>query len=236
MSGSKNTLQHAADRVFGGWRRGLDASALTTLALCTMLTLSSATAGAQSYDPRAPGLILHVQAGFNWSTLTDVSSIQPDQSLENRRSSVLSLRATYVLPKTPVAGFLEISSAQRGARLRQTGAPTDLIRSRYFDLGGGFNVALRCVAGVCPSIDAGGTLGYHRETLRLSGQTGSPTEVIPSNRWETSALGGVRLAVQRFRGVAVSLRRVEGLSQLPTDGTTARNRSTMLLFSLPLTQ
>lgn len=203
-------------------------------ALLAFLVLSSKQSEAQPYDPRSPGLILHLQAGFNWSTLTDVSPEEPNLAYEARRSSALSLRATYLLPKTPVAGFLELASAQRGASIQQTGAATDVIRSRYFDLAGGLNLALRCVVGVCPSLEAGGTLGLHRETIRVSGATGAPVEVIPANRWETAALGSVRFAAQRFRGVAVTVRRVEGLSQLPTDDSTARNRSTLLLFSVPL--
>ncbi len=204
------------------------------LALATLLAMSSATLEAQSYDPSTPGVILHFQAGFNWSTLTDVSPAEPNDMFEARRSTALSLRATYMLPRTPVAGFLEVASAQRGASLEQAGAPPDVIRSRYWDVGGGLNFAIKCIAGVCPSIDAGASLGYHRETVRLSGATGEPEEIIPTNRWETSVLGGVRFALQQFRGVAVSVRRVEGLSQLPTDDSTARNRSTLLLFSLPL--
>ncbi len=201
-----------------------------------LLTFTSAPLLAQSYDPRSPGLQLHIQAGFNWSTLTDVSPTAPELAYEARRSAAFALRATYVLGPTPIAGFLEVGPAQRGARLQQVGQPADIIRSRWYDLGGGLNLALRCVAGICPSVEAGATLGYHRETLRVSGSTGNPVEVIPTNRWETAALGGVRLASQRFRGIAVTVRRVEGLSQLPTDASTARNRSTLLLFSLPLGQ
>jgi hypothetical protein len=204
-------------------------------ALC--LSLAPARAHAQAAAPGAPppGLVVLFQTGLPFSRFV------PDDGTSDAysalRATELHLRASqHVLSATSV--WLEVGSTGRGSRFRAADAPEIDLKVTWWELGGGANVALRCFGAVCPSVDVGAVMARKRDAVQRETSTGRPLGLIPVRRYEGSALAGVRLAVPRWRNIALVLRHQEGFTNLlPVDvGVRVRSRSQSIGVSLPLTQ
>jgi hypothetical protein len=201
--------------------------------MVSALLLAAPPLRAQDYDPLPDGFRLHAQFGLAWSSLTDVSPNPDALQFGNRRGSIFSLRVSRVVAG-PIAAFVEMGSAQRGARLSAEGATDSEYRTRWYDGALGLNVAARCFGSVCPSLDAAAVLAYNREGITVDAATGRPQGLVGTSRYETSALLGLRLAIPRARRISVLARYQVGLTEVPNDGSSAKSRSTVLLLSLPL--
>lgn len=177
-------------------------------------------------------LAFHLQLGAAQSLLHDVSPQEPGQRFESRRGAATSLRLDYRLTG-PLRAFAEAGTASRGSRIVVPDAETTEYRTSWFDGAVGLNVRAPCMGLVCPSVDAGAVLGYSRSAVLVS-STGRPEAKIGTVRYESSSLVGVRLVVPRLRSLAFAIRRQDGLTDLPNDGTTGRSRSWALLVAIPL--
>lgn len=203
------------------------------LALCVAGALGSAASPLRAQTGgNDSGFAIHLQLGAANSLLHDVSPLDPGQSFESRRGATTSLRVAYRLAG-PLSVFSELGTASRGSRILAPGIETSEYRTSWFDGVLGMNVRAPCVGLVCPSLDAGAVLAYNRDALLVS-STGRPQAQIGTQRYETSALVGVRVVVPRLRSLAFVVRRQEGLTDLPNDGTTGRSRSWALLLGIPL--
>lgn len=207
-------------------------------ALATMLTIGLslapiATLRAQSYDPLAEGFTVHVQAGFAWATQHGVEPLVEGTTFARRSFPNYSLRVSRLLAGR-VSGYAEAAIAQRGGEIRQPGFTPVRLRSRWYDAGLGVNLAARCIYQLCPSLDAGAVLGFHRESVLSDVRTGQLVGAVDAKPTETAAVFGVRVASARFRGVAAVIRHHEGLTDWPDDGSKGRHRALSFMLSLPL--
>lgn len=212
-----------------GWRH----AALAAVLLAGLSLVPLAAIQAQAYEPLPDGFRVHVQAGFAWSTLHGVEPVESGVTFDRRSVPNYSLRVSRVLAG-PVSGYAEGAIAQRGAEIRQPGQPTLRLRSRWYDAGLGVNIAARCFNRLCPSLDVGAVLGFHRESVLSNAQTGQLVGTLDVKPTETAAVVGVRVASARFRGISAVIRHHEGLTDLPDDGTKSRNRALVIMLSLPL--
>ncbi len=202
-------------------------------AVALALATAAMPLAAQNDVSQPDGFRVHGQIGSGWSTLRDVTPF-PGQTFSSRRGAVTSLRVSRRLAG-PLGAFVELGTAARGSNIQTTGSADTQYRTRWFDGALGVNVALGCVSLVCPSLDLGGVLGYVRDGLLVEAASGRPNTRVSTTRYETSALLGVRLLAPRLRSVAVLVRWQEGLTDLPTDQTTGKSRSVIVMLAVPLT-
>lgn len=208
--------------------------AILGVAVVTALLLPFAAGYSQDGSTPRPGLKLAFQPAFTFARFTGDES--GETSYGTRRGTSLTIRGSYLL-LGPVSGYVELGTSGRGSTVRVAGEPTVLdVRADWWDLGGGINVALRCISMVCPSIDLGGVFARSREAIIRDDATGRPLGTLPIARYEHSVSAGVRLIVPRLRGVAVVIRHQEGLSNLARDRDAFRSRAQVLQLSLPLTR
>jgi len=205
-----------------------------SLAVAASLLLPVVAAGAQAAGAPRPGLRLAFQPAFTFARFTADESETVDYSA--RRGTSLTVRGSYLLLGA-VSGYVEVGSSGRGSQVRVPGDDGVVdVRTNWWDLGGGLNVALRCVGPVCPSLDVGGVLARNREALLRNAATGRPLATLPIARYEHSVSAGLRLVMPRFSGVAVVIRHQEGLSDLARDRESFRSRAQVLQLALPLTR
>ncbi len=213
--------------------------ALSTLAGAAALCVSFAPARLPAQAaPGAPpaGLVVHFQTGLPFSRFV-ADETQPGDSYSALRATQLHLRASqHVISATSL--WLEAGSTGRGSRFRNGDSPEIDLKVTWWELGGGANVALRCIRAVCPSVDVGAVLARKRDAVQRETSTGRPIGLLPVRRYEGSALAGVRLAVPRWRNIALVLRHQEGFTNLLPDdvGARVRSRAQSIGISLPLTQ
>jgi len=204
------------------------------LAMVASLAMPFATALAQGYNPLPEGFQFVAQAGFAWSTITEVEPVGTEQ-FSRLRGTAYSLRMTHNV-LGPLVGFVEAGAAARGAQVKAPGAPDAEYRSRWWTVTSGVSLVGKCVTFICPTLDAGVGLGLIRQSLLYDAANGRPVGTIGTARYETSAVVGVRLAVPQWRGLAVVARHQEGLTNLLTNGNSARGRGQVFMVSLPLTR
>ncbi len=202
------------------------------LAAASVCLIAALPLRAQQHDPLPPGWQPSLQAGFAWSTLVDVAPVDPDMAFSSRRGAVYSLRMSRWVAG-PVSGFAEGGTAARGSRFSAPGESELQYRTRWFEGIAGVNLAARCFAEVCPSLDVGAALGYNRQA-DIADLTGRPVSTSATKSWETSAVVGGRVMIPRLRRIAVVARHQRGLTHLPEDDTDARNRSWILMAAFPL--
>ncbi len=219
--------------VSGIERRGWRYAALGTALAVGLSLVPIASIHAQSYDPLAEGFSVHVQAGFAWATQHGVEPVVDGTTFARRSFPNYSLRVSRLLAGR-VSGYMEAALAQRGGEIRQPGLTPVRLRSRWYDAGLGVNLAARCIHQLCPSLDAGAVLGFHRETVASDVRTGQLVGALEAQPTETAAVFGVRVASARFRGIAAVIRHHEGLTDWPDDGSKGRNRALTFMLSLPL--
>ncbi len=217
------------------WRTPL-VLARTLRTACAALLIASATApstaSAQSFNPLPEGWRFYLQTGIAFSTIVDVSPSDDTDEFGRSRGFPSNLRVSRIIAG-PMVGFVELGTARRGATVSSGNEDLEL-RSRYWDGTLGVTAVGRCVVSVCPSLDAGASLGYLRESVIFDRATSRPAGTLSTKRYEASAVLGLRLASARFSGIALVLRHHEGLSQLPNDGSEARSRGQSVMLSLPL--
>jgi hypothetical protein len=203
------------------------------VAALAALLLPVTAASAQNAGAPRPGLRLSFQPAFTFSQFTGEESEQASYS--RRRGNSLAIRGSYLLFGA-VSGYVEVGPSGRGSIVRVPEESTVLdVRADWWDLGGGVNVALRCIGQVCPSLDLGGVFARSREAIIRDDATGRPLGTLPIARYEHSLSAGVRLVVPKLRGIALVLRHQEGLSNLARDEREAfRSRSQLLQVALPL--
>lgn len=201
-------------------------------ALLLSVVVAHSGAEAQSYTPLPEGWRFHLQTGISFSTIVDVSPGNDAEEFGQSRGFPSNLRLSRIIAG-PMMGFAEVGTARRGATVSSGGEDIEL-RNRYWDGTLGLSAVGRCVLSVCPSLDAGGSLGYLRESVAFDRATARPVGTLNTNRYETSAIVGLRLASVRSRGMAIVLRHHEGLSDVPNNESKARHRSQSILLSLPL--
>ncbi len=201
------------------------------LALAPALGQSQAAPGAPP-----PGLVVHFQTGLPFSRFVP-DETQPSEQYSALRSTNLHVRASHHLISATSA-WLEVGSTGRGSRYRFEGEPELDLKVTWWELGAGANVALRCIRAVCPSVDVGAVVARKRDAVQRETATGRPLGLIPLQRYEGSALAGVRLAVPRWRNIALVLRHQEGFTNLLPDdaGARVRSRAQSVGVSLPLTR
>lgn len=209
--------------------------AVRGVAIVAALLLPLASTHAQAEGAPRPGLRLAFQPAFTFARFTGDAS--EETSFGARRGNSLTVRGSYLLLGA-VSGYVEAGTSERGSTVRVAGERTGLdVRAGWWELGGGVNVALRCIALVCPSIDLGGVFARSREAIIRDDATGRPLGTLPIARYEHSVTAGLRLAVPKLRGIALVLRHQEGLSNLARDERDAfRSRSQLLQVALPLTR
>jgi len=208
--------------------------AVRGVAVVAALLLPIAAAHSQDAGTPRPGLRLAFQPAFTFARFTGDES--EETSYGARRGTSLTLRGSYLLLGA-VSGYVELGSSGRGSTVRVADAPIVVdVRADWWDLGGGVNVALRCIRMVCPSIDLGGVFSRSREAIIRDDATGRPLGTLPIARYEHSVSAGLRLIVPQLRGVTVVIRHQEGLSNLAQDRDAFRSRAQLLQLSLPLTR
>jgi hypothetical protein len=204
-----------------------------------LLGVHASIVAAQSAPPGAPpaGVQLQLQAGVPFSRFLVSGDDTPGNVYGNLRGQNLQVRLSrHVVSAT--SGWLEGGNARRGSRLNAPGEATVDLRVNWWELGGGLNVALRCVSDVCPSVDGGAVIARKRAALLRETSQGRLLGGIPIARYEGSAIVGLRLAVPRLRGLALTLRHQEGFTDLRPDleGTTVRSRTQTIGIGFPLGQ
>lgn len=205
-----------------------------TFALSVALVVPVLAAQGQVPGAPKPGLRLYFQPAFTFAQFTADDEETVNYSV--RRGNSLTVRASYFLLGA-VSGYAELGSSGRGSRVRVPGESGEVdVRANWWDLGGGLNVALRCLGRVCPSVDVGGVVARSREALLRDASTGRPLSTLPIARYEYSASAGLRLLVPTLSGVAVVIRHQEGLSNLARDRDAFRSRAQVLQLVLPLTR
>ncbi len=214
------------------WLDGVRRAMSLALAALVMVAVP---AGAQRYEPLADGWQFHLQGGLAFSTIVGLEPEDGNTTFGRQRSFNYSLRLSRVAIG-PVSGFVEAASADRSYSVQDVGVPDRRVRSRWWDGTLGLNVAARCMKTVCASLDAGAVLGRHRGSVLSDQSTGNLLSVLEVQRYEQAAIVGVRLASERRGGIALVLRHHEGLSDLPADGSSGRNRSFTALLSIPISQ
>lgn len=199
----------------------------------TALLLPVATAQTQGSGAPRPGIRLALQPALTFARFTGTEAEATTYGA--RRGTSLTVRGSYLL-FSAMSGYVELGSSGRGATVSVVGANTVDVRTSWWDLGGGVNVALRCIGLVCPSIDVGGVFSRSREAIIRDDATGRPLGTLPIARYEHSLSAGLRLVVPRLRGLALVLRHQEGLSDLAVDRDAFRSRTQVLQLALPLTR
>lgn len=203
--------------------------------LVAALLLPVAAAHSQDAGTPRPGLRLSFQPAFTFAQFTGDAS--DETTYGSRRGTSLTIRGSVLLLRA-VSGYVEVGTSGRGSTVRTEGESTVLnVRADWWDVGGGVNVALRCIGVVCPSIDLGGVFARSREAIIRDDATGRPLGTLPIARYEHSVSAGVRLVMPQLRGIALVLRHQEGLSNLARDERDPfRSRTQFLQLSLPLTR
>jgi hypothetical protein len=204
------------------------------VAIMAAVTLPLRAVATQSPGAPKPGLRLAFQPAFTFARFT--AETEETVRYSTRRGNSLTVRGSYFLIGA-LSGYAELGSSSRGSRVRVPGDGDAVdVRTNWWELAGGGNVALRCLGRVCPSLDVGGGVARSREALIRDASTGRPLATLPIARYESFASVGLRLVMPTLSGVAVVLRHQEGMTNLARDRDPFRSRAQIVQLALPLTR